>query len=74
MTWEDHTPFEAIKEQFGLSEGEVKKLMKKELKFSSYKLKREHIENCKTKHAKSRNLEIVRFKYNLKRNITQNKI
>jgi uncharacterized protein (TIGR03643 family) len=74
MAWEVRTPFDAIKVQFGLSEAEVKKLMKKELKFSSYKLWRERVENCKTKHAKSRNPEIDRFKCNLQRNITQNKI
>lgn len=74
MAWEDRTPFDAIKAQFGLSEAEVKKLMKKELKFSSYKLWRERVEKCKTKHAKSRNPEIDRFKCNLQRTITHNKI
>jgi uncharacterized protein (TIGR03643 family) len=74
MAWEDRTTFDAIKIQFGLSEAEVKKLMKKELKFSSYKLWRERVENCKTKHAKSRNPEIDRFKCNLQRTITNNKI
>ncbi len=74
MAWEDRTPFDAIKLQFGLSEAAVKKLMKKELKFSSYKLWRERVENCKTKHAKSRNPAIERFKCNLQRGITQNKI
>ena len=43
MAWEDRTPFDAIKFQFGLSEAEVKALMKKELKFSSYKLWRERV-------------------------------
>ena len=51
MAWEDRTTFDAIKIQFGLSEAEVKRLMKKELKFSSYTLWRERVENCKTKHA-----------------------
>jgi len=74
MAWEDRTPFDAIKVQFGLSEAAVKKLMKRELKFSSYKLWRERVENCKTKHAKSRNPEIDRFKCNLQRTITHNKI
>jgi uncharacterized protein (TIGR03643 family) len=74
MAWEDRTTFDAIKIQFGLSEAEVKKLMKKELKFSSYKLWRERVENCKTKHAKTRNPEIDRFKCNLQRTITHNKI
>jgi uncharacterized protein (TIGR03643 family) len=38
MAWEDKTPFDAIKFQFGLGEPEVRKLMKTNLKFSSYKL------------------------------------
>jgi uncharacterized protein (TIGR03643 family) len=74
MAWEDRTTFDAIKAQFGLSEAEVKRLMKKELKFSSYKLWRERVENCKTKHAKTRNPEIDRFKCKLQRTITHNKI
>ena len=40
MSWEDRTPFDAIFLQFQLREDEVKKLMKKELKFSSYKLEK----------------------------------
>ena len=74
MAWEDRTPFDAIKFQFGLLEAEVKALMKKELKFSSYKLWRERVENCKTKHAKKRVDGIDRFKCNLQRSITNNKI
>ena len=74
MAWEDRTPFDAIKFQFGLSEADVKALMKKELKFSSYKLWRERVENCKTKHAKKRVGGIDRFKCNLQRSITNNKI
>jgi uncharacterized protein (TIGR03643 family) len=62
MAWEDRTPFDAIKFQFGLSEADVKALMKKELKFSSYKLWRERVENCKTKHLAKRIDEIDRFK------------
>ena len=50
MAWEDRTPFDAIKFQFGLSESDVKAFMKKELKFSSYKLWRARVESCKTKH------------------------
>ena len=74
MAWEDRTPFDAIKFQFGLLEADVKALMKKELKFSSYKLWRERVENCKTKHAKKRVDGIDRFKCNLQRAITNNKI
>ena len=37
MAWEDRTPFDVIKAQFGLSEQEVKELMRSELKTGSYK-------------------------------------
>ncbi len=74
MAWEDRTPFDAIKFQFGLSEADVKALMKKELKFSSYKLWRERVENCKTKHLAKRIDEIDRFKCSRQRNISNNKI
>ena len=74
MAWEDRTPFDAIQYQFGLNEAAVKALMKKELKFSSYKLWRERVENCKTKHEKKRVSGIERFKCTLQRTITNNKI
>ncbi len=74
MAWEDRTPFDAIKFQFRLSEAEVKALMKKELKFSSYKLWRERVEHCKTKHVAKRVEDIDRFKCNLQRAISNNKI
>ncbi|MFN5620842.1 MAG: TIGR03643 family protein, partial [Flavobacteriales bacterium] len=38
MAWEDRTPFDAIRVQFGLKEDEVKALMKRELKAGSYRL------------------------------------
>jgi uncharacterized protein (TIGR03643 family) len=74
MAWEDRTPFDAIQYQFGLKESEVKALMKKELKFSSYKLWRKRVENCKTKHLAIRVEGIDRFKCKLQRAITNNKI
>lgn len=74
MAWEDRTPFEAIHVQFGLNEADVKSLMKKELKFSSYKLWRQRMENRKTKHASKRINGINRFKCNLQRSISDNKI
>ena len=73
MSWEDRTPFDAIFMQFNLREDQVKELMKKELKFSSYKLWRERVENCKTKHQKIRNQQINRFKCQLQRPISNNK-
>ncbi|WP_309608309.1 TIGR03643 family protein [Flavobacterium sp.] len=74
MAWEDRTPFDAIKFQFGLVEADVKALMKKELKFSSYKLWRKRVENCKTKHEAKRAEGIDRFKCNRQRAISSNKI
>jgi uncharacterized protein (TIGR03643 family) len=74
MAWEDRTPFDAIKFQFGLVEADVKALMKKELKFSSYKLWRKRVENCKTKHLAKRVEGIDRFKCTMQRAISNNKI
>jgi uncharacterized protein (TIGR03643 family) len=45
MAWEDRTPFEATSMQFNLSEAEVIKLMRKELRLSSFKLWRKRV-NC----------------------------
>ena len=74
MAWEDRTPFDAIEKQFGLKEANVKALMKRELKFSSYKRWRARVENCQTKHSKKRSQEIDRFKCSRQRSITGNKI
>ena len=38
MAWEDRTPFEAIEKLFGLNEAAVIKLMRRELKPSSFRL------------------------------------
>ncbi len=43
MAWEDRTPFEAILIQFGFSEAAVIKLMRKELKRSSFNLWRKRV-------------------------------
>ena len=74
MAWEDRTPFEAIQLQFGLNESAVKALMKKKLKFSSYKLWRKRVESSSTKHFARRLAGIDRFKSNLQRAVSQNKI
>ncbi|WP_371417597.1 TIGR03643 family protein [Flavobacterium lindanitolerans] len=74
MAWEDRTPFEAITLQFGLTEGELRKLMHKVLRPSSYRNWRSRIEQCKTKHASRRFQGITRFKCSRQRIITNNKI
>lgn len=74
MAWEDRTPFEAIEFQFGLNEAGVKALMKDQLKFNSYKIWRIRATSISTKHVKKRSEDINRFKSNLQRSITLNKI
>ncbi|MBL7932475.1 MAG: TIGR03643 family protein [Bacteroidia bacterium] len=74
MAWEDRTPFDEIKFQFGLTENKVRKLMKRKLRFSSYKRWRIRVENCKTKHARTRATSVKRFKSKIQRTITINKI
>jgi uncharacterized protein (TIGR03643 family) len=60
MAWEDRTPFEAIEYQFGLKENDVRKIMRTQLKESSFKLWRERVKGRKTKHRKTS--ESNRFK------------
>jgi uncharacterized protein (TIGR03643 family) len=75
MAWEDRTPFEAIKVQFGFSEAEVIGLMRKELKLSSFKLWRKRVNSgVSQKHAQKRNAEIDRFKCTRQTAISMNKI
>ena len=75
MAWEDRTPFEAIKIQFGYSESQVIDLMRNQLKRSSFNLWRKRVNSgVSTKHLKKRNPEIDRFKCNLQREISSNKI
>ena len=75
MAWEDRTPFEAIKIQFGFSEGDVIALMRKELKRSSFNLWRKRVNSgVSHKHAHKRNPDIDRFKCSLQKTITMNKI
>ncbi|KAB0300280.1 TIGR03643 family protein [Vibrio fortis] len=60
MAWEDRTPFEAIELQFGLSEPEVIRFMRKQLKPGSFKLWRARVSGRKTKHTKFRSSEVTR--------------
>ena len=67
MAWEDRTTFDAIKDQYGISEPDVIKLMRKNLKRNSFKLWRERVSGRKTKHRTSSQTKIPRFKsYNQK--------
>lgn len=75
MAWEDRTPFEAIEFQFGLPEKEVIKVMRGNLKRSSFNLWRKRVNSgVSQKHLKKRNPEIERFKCSRQKNISGNKI
>ena len=74
MAWEDRTPFEAIAYQFGLSEGEVITLMRKELKPGSFKRWRRRVQGRATKHLSLRGKQVNRFKCSRQRSISRNTI
>ena len=75
MAWEDRTPFEAIEFQFGFAEKEVIKLMRSQLKESSFKRWRKRVNSgVSQKHLKKRNPDISRIKCSRQRAITGNKI
>lgn len=74
MAWEDRTPFDAIKVQFGFNEQDVRNLMKATLKHSSYVLWRKRVESCATKHRSKRNESIKRFKCSRQKAISNNKV
>jgi uncharacterized protein (TIGR03643 family) len=74
MAWEDRTPFDAIEVQFGIPEKEVIKLMRREMKPSSFRMWRKRVSGRKTKHGKLRQDGIKRFKSSRQKQISHNKI
>ena len=52
MAWEDRTSFEEIRRKTGRVEAEIIKLMRRELKPSSFRLWRKRVSGRKTKHEK----------------------
>ena len=75
MAWEDRTPYEAILFQFKLNERGVIKLMRENLKTSSFKMWRKRVNSgISHKHLKKRNPEINRFKCSRQKAITGNRI
>lgn len=74
MAWEDRTPFDAIKAQFGLSESDVIQLMRNNMHVNSWKRWRKRVQGRKTKHLKSRGFMEGRHKCNRQRQISMNKI
>ncbi|MBU2526012.1 MAG: TIGR03643 family protein [Bacteroidetes bacterium] len=74
MAWEDRTPFEAIVFQFNLSDAEVIALMRAKLSEKSFKRWRRRVSGRKTKHAKLRIDDVVRFKCSRQKAISNNHI
>lgn len=74
MAWEDRTPFEAILAQFGLAEGEVIKLMRRELSAGGFRRWRKRVQGRSTKHQALRSEDVNRFRCSRQRHITSNRI
>jgi len=58
MAWEDRTTFETIQERIGISESDVIKIMRSELKPDSFKLWRKRMKGRATKHRALRRPEM----------------
>jgi len=52
MAWEDRCTFDEIKEKTGFAEADVIKLMRKEIKPSSFRMWRKRVTGRVTKHRK----------------------
>ncbi|MCC5825538.1 TIGR03643 family protein [Alkalimonas sp.] len=60
MAWEDRTPFEAIQQNYGLSEAGVIRLMRQELTAGSFRRWRQRVAGRVTKHASLRSDGVLR--------------
>ncbi len=74
MAWEDRTPFDAIKFQFGLSEGDVIALMREQLTRKNWKKWRARVQGRATKHNKLRSEALLKFRSSRQRSISGNRI
>ena len=74
MAWEDRTPFEAIYSQFSINEKKLISIMRNNLRRNSFNLWRKRVTGRKTKHSSLRDNSVDRFKCNLQRGISNNKI
>ncbi len=74
MAWEDRTPFDAIKAQFGVVEADVIKIMRNNLKAQSFKNWRKRVQGRKTKHAILVENADFRHKCSRQRSISHNRV
>jgi uncharacterized protein (TIGR03643 family) len=63
MAWEDRTPFEAIELQFGLKENDVREIMRREMKPSSFMMWRKRVSGRKSEHLFPRSKDVNRFNH-----------
>ena len=63
LAWSDKISFEKINRIHGLSESEVIKIMRKNLKSKSFKIWRQRVSGRTRKHEKKRTLSSKPFKY-----------
>lgn len=59
MAWEDRTSFDEIEKKTGLTEAQVIKLMRKEMKPSSFRMWRKRVSGRVTKHRKRFIQEVI---------------
>ena len=59
MAWEDRTPFEMIRLQYGLTEASVIDFMRRNMKKSSFKMWRKRMSGRLTKHQALRSVSAV---------------
>ena len=62
MAWEDRTPFDVIYKEFDITQNELERVMRNNLKPSSFKLWRKRVSGRKTKHIAKRSNQIDRHK------------
>tara|TARA_X000000368_G_scaffold225288_1_gene177826 strand:- start:732 stop:956 length:225 start_codon:yes stop_codon:yes gene_type:complete len=62
MAWEDRTPFDVIYKEFDITQRDLERLMRNNLKPSSFKLWRKRVSGRKTKHVAKRSNQIDRHK------------
>ena len=62
MAWEDRTPFDVICKEFDITQNELERLMRNNLKPSSFRLWRKRVSGRKTKHTAKRSNQINRHK------------
>lgn len=74
MAWEDRTPFDTIEFQFGVTEQEVIRIMKDQMKLKNWKKWRARVSGRTTKHRALRSEGVNRFKSSAQKVITNNRI